>query len=787
MSVLDKKLLRDVKRLWAQALAIAMVMAAGVATLILGVGAYRSLDETRSAYYERYNFGDIFATVRRAPEGLKQRILEIPGVSAAETRIVKFALLDIEGMAEPATGMAMSIPDYGQANLNRRYLRSGRFPEPDSTGEVTVNENFALAHGFGLGSTFKAVLNGNKRTLSIVGIALSPEFIYAVGPGDLIPDPRRFGIMWMSENALAAIFDLEGAFNSVVVKLLRKTDQAEAIKQLDDILERYGGTGAYGRKDQLSHAFLDAELKGLAAMSRVTPPIFLLVSAFLINMTLSRLIALEREQIGLLKAIGYRRLTIGMHYIKLILIISAVGIVIGSVAGTWLGQGLTILYADFFHFPFLIFRRNPDLYVIAAAISGAAAVAGGVRAVYHALTLPPAVAMSPPAPTQYAHLGIERLASLKIYSHLTMMALRHTFRWPVRSGLTILGISLSGAVLIMALFTLDSIEFMIDTIFFQSDRQDATLNFNDERPIRIMQAVQQLPGVLTAEPYRTVAVRIHNGHLNRKLTITGKPPDTDMSRVLDLELRPVTLPETGLVLSEKVAQILKARRGDLVWVEVLEGRRGLKRVPVTEISQSYLGLSVFMNLDALNKMLEESPLVSGAHISYDDARTDALYKSIKGTPEISGIAIQSASLAKFRETVAKNIYIMTTVYIGLSLIIAFGVVYNSARIQLSERAREFASLRVLGFTRGEVSRVLLTELGLLVALSIPLGWLIGYGFAWAVIRGFENDLYRVPFIIENGTYATASFIVLASAAISAAIVRRRIDRLDMVRALKTRE
>lgn len=775
------------KRLWAQSLAIAMVMAAGVATLILGVGAYRSLDETRSAYYERYSFGDIFATVKRAPEGLKQRIFEIPGVSAAETRIVEFALLDIEGMAEPATGMAMSIPDYGRAHLNRRYLRSGRFPEIGSIREVTVNESFALAHGFAIGSTFKAILNGNKRTLTIVGIALSPEFIYAVGPGDIIPDPRRFGIMWMSEKALAAIFDLEGAFNSVSLKLLRNTNQVEVIKQLDDILERYGGTGAYGRKDQSSHAFLDAELKGLAAMSKVTPPIFLLVSAFLINMTLSRLIALEREQIGLLKAIGYRRITIGMHYIKLVLLIAAIGIVVGSVAGTWLGHGLTILYAEFFHFPFLIFRRSPDLYVIAAIISGASAVAGGGRAIYNALTLPPAVAMSPPAPTQYAHLGIEWLAKLKAYSHLTMMALRHVLRWPIRSGLTVLGIALSGSVLIMALFTLDSIDYMIDAIFFQSDRQDATLNFNDERPISALQAVQHLPGVLTTEPYRAVAVRIHNGHLNRRLSITGKRPDTDLSRVLDLDLKPITLPKKGLVLSEKVARILNVGRGDAVWVEVLEGKRGLKRVPVSAINQSYLGLLVFMNLEALNEMLEEGPDISGAYISYDTTMINTLFDEIKKTPAVSGIAIQSASLAKFRETVAKNIYIMTTVYISLSLIIAFGVVYNSARIQLSERAREFASLRVLGFTRAEVSQVLLTELGLLVLLAIPLGCLIGYGFAWAVIHGFENDLYRIPFVIERKTYVIASFVVLASAAVSSLIVRRHIDRLDMITALKTRE
>ena len=787
MRTLDKKLLRDFKRLWAQALAIAMVMAAGAATLILGVGAYRSLEDTRSAYYERYHFADVFATVTRAPNGVRNRILAIPGVAAADARIVEFGLLDIENMREPATGMAMSVPDHADSNLNRRFVRSGRKPAPGSTREVMVDESFAEAHGFGLGSTFTAILNGNRRTVTIVGIALSPEFIYAVGPGDLIPDPRRFGIMWMSQKALEAIFDLEGAFNSVAVSLLRDASEAEVIKQLDDILAAYGSTSAHGRKDQQSHAFLDAELTGLSAMSKVIPPIFLLVSAFLINMTLSRLIALEREQIGLLKAIGYGRTAIGIHYVKLVLLIAAVGIVIGAAAGTWLGHGMTVLYAEFFHFPFLIFRQSLDLYIIAASVSAASAVAGAGRAVYAALALPAAIAMSPPTPTRYTQIGIEWLARLKLYSHLSMMALRHILRWPIRSAMTILGIALSGSVLIVAFFMLDSIEFMIDAVYFRSDRQDATVNFNEKRPIRALDSVIQLPGVMNAEPFRTVAVRIHSRHYSRKLGITGKRPGSDLSRVLDLDLETVPLPEDGLVLSQKVASLLNVRTGDIVEVEVLEDKRGVKRVPVSQLIQSFLGLTVFMDLDALNRMLDEGPVISGAHISYDSAQSNALFGAIKGTPAISGIAIRSASLGKFRETVAKNITIMTTVYITLSLIIAFGVVYNSARIQLSERAREFASLRVLGFTRAEVSQVLLTELGLLVAAAVPLGCLIGYGFAWATIQGFDNDLYRMPFVVESNTYATACLIVLASAAISSLIVRRRIDRLDMVTALKTRE
>ncbi|MGE0611665.1 MAG: ABC transporter permease, partial [Hyphomicrobiales bacterium] len=482
MRALDKKLLRDLGRLWAQGLAIAMVIAAGVATLILGAGAQRALDETRQAYYERYRFADVFATLKRAPDALVDRIREIPGVAAAETRVVKPVLLDIEGMPQPATALAMSLPDHRAELLNRLYLRMGRTPEPDNASEVVVNEAFAKAHGFAPGDRFGALLNGRKRQLTIVGVALSPEFIYALGPGDLMPDDKRFGLLWMSHSALASVFDLEGAFNNVAVKLLRGAPEADVIQRLDALIERYGGTGSHGRKDQQSHAFIDAELDQLKAMSRVIPPIFLLVSAFLINITLSRMIALEREQIGLMKAIGYGKFAIAMHYIKLTLAIALVGVIIGSAAGTWLGQGLTRLYADFFHFPFLLFDRDIGVYAVAAGISFLAAGAGGARAVASVLNLPPAVAMSPPVPVQYGQGWIKAITPvLRQFSHLTAMAVRHSLRWPLRTAFTMLGISLSCAVLITALFITDSVETMIDTIFVQTERQDATIAFTDER------------------------------------------------------------------------------------------------------------------------------------------------------------------------------------------------------------------------------------------------------------------------------------------------------------------
>ena len=785
--MLTRKLGRDLRRLWPQALAIAFVMAAGVATLILATGAYASLSETRSAYYERNRFADLFASVTRAPNGLAQRIAEIPGVAAVETRIAKLALLDIEGMREPASAMFVSLPDIGEQRLNVLYMRSGRLPIPGDDREVVINSSFADAHGFGLGDRFAALLNGTKRQLTIVGIGLSPEYIFTLGPGELVPDDRRFGVVWMSEKALAAAFDLDGAFSDVAVTLMRDVSEQAVIDELDVILKRYGSEGAYGRKDHLSHAFLDAELKQLQAMARILPPIFLVVAAFLVNMTLSRLVALEREQIGLLKAIGYSNVAVGMHYLQFVAVIALAGIAIGAAGGTWLGVGLTRLYQDFYHFPFLVFDKDPAMYITGAVVTLFAALAGAIRAVAGVVGLSPAVAMLPPAPGRYRRLfELPRMIAALLPTTIVMVS-RNLVHWPIRTGSTILGMALGVSILVASLWTIPSIDLMIDVTFYRADRQSASISFAETKRLSAAFDVARLPGVSTVEPYRTLAVRLRRGHVSRRVAITGKPIDADLSRVLDIDFDPVRLPETGIVLSDMLARILDARVGDLVEADILEGERHTVEVPVTAIVQGYMGLTSYMNLDALNRLAREGALVSGVHLSYDAAEEDALFKEIEDIPAANFIALQKVSLQKFRETLADNILIMITVYVVLAGVIAFGVVYNAARISLSERARELASLRVLGFTRAEVSAILLGELGLLTLMAQPLGWFIGYLFAKAMAVSFETELYRMPFLVEASTFAESSLVVLAAAAISALVVRRRIDRLDLIEVLKTRE
>ena len=682
-------------------------------------------------------------------------------------------------MSEPASGIAVSLPDHREPAVNRTYIRKGRLPEPGRTNEVAVVETFATAHGFEPGDHFEAILNGAKHDLSIVGIVLSPEYIYSIGPGDMVPDQKRFGVFFMSFKSLAGLFDMEGSFNDLSVSEMRNSNTEKLIEELDAILKPYGGAGAYDRSDQISNAFLDAELTQLRAMAMVIPPIFLFVSAFLVNMILSRLIALEREQIGLLKAVGYGNTAIGWHYAKLVIAISLVGLVIGSGAGFWLGRGLTRLYASFFSFPFLIFKQSFDLYALAGCVTIAAALAGAAKSILSIVNLPPAVAMRPPSPTVYSSLFGTWFKLSSMFSQLTIMAFRHLLRRPVRALLTVFGTSLSVALLVTALFSFDAIDFMIDTIFFQADRQNATLTFVSDRSNDAISTVAALPGVLQAEPFRSTPVKLRNRHREVRMTITALPKAGDLSRVLDIDLNPLQLPQRGLVLSERVATKLQLLPGDPVEIELLEkanrmekvelaavtsdlamsgdltvrAREALTGVRVTAVSQSFVGLTAYMHIEALNRLMRDGRRISGARLMIDSNEIDVLYDAIKKTPAVASIALQDKSRQKFRDTIEQNITTMTTVYVALAVIITFGVIYNSARIQLSERARELASLRVFGFTNAEVSSVLLIELSIIVLLAQPLGWASGYLFSLSVIKGFESDLFRVPLVINVSTFA----------------------------------
>ncbi|MDP6704967.1 MAG: FtsX-like permease family protein [Alphaproteobacteria bacterium] len=787
MAMLDRKLRRDLWRIKIQALAIALVIGAGVAVFVMAFGTLNSIEETRAAYYERARFADIFAFVKRAPEVLARRLARIPGVRRVESRIVHGVTLDVPGMAAPALGRLVSLPPRGRPLLNDVTLRQGRMPAVGRSLEAVVNEAFAEAHGFGPGEHVFAVMNGKRRRLTIVGIVLSPEYAYAIAPGDWIPDNKRYGVFWLPRETLAAAFDLDGAFNDITVSLEAGAIEAEVIETLDRLLEPYGGTGAYGRDEQQSNWYLNGEIKQLQGTSIVVPPIFLAVAAFLLNIVVSRLIQTEREAIGLLKAFGYTNTAVGSHYLKLVLAMTVLGVALGCLGGAWLGRGLTEIYTEYFRFPFLQYEPGLPVFAISVLVSIAAAVAGTIGAVLGAARLPPAVAMAPAPPPLYHRSAFEPAVLLRLLAQTSRMILRQTIRWPLRAALTTLGISLAVTILIGASYMIDAIEHLIEMQFHHAQRQDMTLALVEPRAGRAVHDVARLPGVLAVESFRAVPARLRFQHRDKRVAITGIAPSGDLNRLLDVSFRPVLPALEGLTLSTKLAEILGATTGDVVVVEVLEGRRPVRRLRVEALVEEYFGANAYMDLAALNRLMDEGPAISGAHLRTDPREQAALYADLKATPAVAGIGMLTEMLRNFREELAEHLLLMTFINTLFACSIAFGVVYNSTRIALSERARELATLRVLGFTRAEVAYVLLGQIALFTALAIPLGCVLGYGLAWLSSTAFDTELYRIPLIVLPATYGLAGLVVGVAALVSAVLVAWRVARLDLVRTLKTRE
>jgi putative ABC transport system permease protein len=780
-----RKLLRDLWHTRSQALAISMVIAAGVAMFVAYFSTFDSLRLAQQTYYDRFRFADVFVLVKRAPLGIVDDLAALPGIARVTARVVFDVPMDVPGLLEPATARLISIPAREQPVLNEPFLRRGRRPEaPD---EVLASEGFALAHRFVPGDRVAATINGRRRTLRIVGIALSPEYIYTIRPGEMVPDNARFGIFWMERRALSAAFNMEGAFNDTSFALMRGASEPETMAAVDRVLAPYGSLGAVSREHQLSNWFIENELTQLQTMGVIIPAIFLAVSAFLLNIVLNRLIAVQREQIAALKALGYTNREIGTHYVSWAIAIACTGTLAGVVAGIWLGSAMMTLYNDFFRFPTLRFVLAPATIVEATIISLSAGAAGAIGAVRRAVRLPPAEAMRPEPPAHHAITWLDRVIPRRMAGPTVKMILRNLRRQPVRAGFSSLGVAFAVAMLILGMFSLDAIEALLDMQFNISQRQDYTVAFVEPRSRRALHELAHLPGVLAVEPLRLVPATLRAGHRMRRETITGLTPGSQLYRIVNTSLVPVPLRPDGLVLSAKLADVLRVRAGDTLRVELLEGARPVRTIVVDALVDEYLGTAAYMDIGALQRLLGEGPTISGAALLADKAEPSELYRRIKRTPAIAGVSSKRAAIANFRNTIAQNMNVMIFFNVLFSSVIAFGVVYNAARISLSERSRELASLRVLGFTRAEISIILLGELAVILVVAVPAGLVLGYGLAGLVVLAFNTELYRFPLVVSMRTFAFAATATIAAAAISALVVRRQLDRLDLVAVLKTRE
>jgi putative ABC transport system permease protein len=787
MSHLDLKLWRDLRRMKSQVIAVALVMACGLAMMIMARSLIFSLETTRREYYEANRFSDLFVQLKRAPNSIVSEIGRISGVAAVQPGLSVQVTLDIPDLDEPASGNVRSLPDFESPQLNRLFLRSGRWLTPGARGEVLVGEAFAEANKLKPGDSIAMLLNGRRKELRVAGIVLSPEFIFESRPGAALPDNRTYGVFWMSYKELASAFDLDGAFNYLALTLAPGASARPVIAELDRILVPYGGRGAYGRDDHPSHIRVSDEIRVLGTIAVGFPLIFLSVAAFMTNAVLSRLLSLQRDQIAILKAFGFTNGQIVSHYLKFAFVMVLGGTSVGTVAGIFLGFRLVGLYHRFYRFPDLQFHPDSSALVAALVVSVLAALAGVFSAVRRAAKLPPAEAMRPEPPASYRVAFVERTGIAHLLSHSFRIAMRNLERKPMQALFTVTGLALATGILIVPSGFRDSIAEILDFQWDVLQRQDLTVGLVEPAQSSVIHELAHLPGVISVEPVRAAFVRVNYGHRRRQIAINGLPPGGFHSRIIDKASREIALPSEGLVVSSKLAEVLGAKIGDLLIVEALEGKRPVRAIPLTGLSEDFAGITAYMDIDALNRFMGDGDVVTGASFRVDQAQRSRFLRALKDVPKIGWVAIKNSLRENFRETTAASIGLIQTIYMGFAIVVAFGVVFNSARISLAERARELATLRVIGFSRREVGAVLIAELAALAIVAVPIGLLIGTGFAAAIFQSVNTETVRLPLILTVSNYALAVLVVLVASTLSALVVLRNLNHLNLVGALKAPE
>lgn len=784
---LDRKLLRDLSRMKMQMAAVSAVLACGVVLAVMANGMYDSLRDARDRYYDSHRMADLAAGVVRAPLSLLPQLEAVPGVRALEARVAGVGLLDMPGRSEPVSARLVSLPPDRAPRVNDLVLNTGRLPNPARDDEVLVNEAFAEANRLTIGTRLGALIYGRRREVSIVGIASSPEFVFAVAPGAMLPEPERFGVLWMAREPLGRAFDLDGAFNDVVLRLEPGANAELVARDIDRLLERHGGRGAYGRDRMLSAQFMADELTSLRTMASILPPCFLLVAAFLLNVSLSRLVTTERPNIGLLKAFGYGNASIALHYAKFALVFGVLGGLLGALGGRWVGGVVADIYAGVYRIPDLGFTAGTGIYLQAIAVTLLAALAGAVQAVRQAIRLPPAAALAPPAPTSFAqHSGSVERFSARLDGKSRMVA-RRILRFPRRSATTVIGMALALGLMITTQHFPLAIDRIVAVTFGVAQRMDVMVSFTEASDDAILRDVAQLPGVLHVEPIRSSDVIFEAGSRRRRNSISGVPADAQLNRLLDANLTHVAARDDGLTLSENLAGKLDVQLGDRVRLQATDGHRATVELPVVDIVKPYLAASAYMEIQALNRLLREPGRVTAAYLLVDRREREAFSARAKELPRIVSVSYLDNARASMDKLLKEGSGFFNSLFVLFASLMAAGVAFSAARVTLAEQERDLATLRVLGFGRREASYVLLAEIGALLLVALPVGVVIGRLLSRWLMSQFETDLFTFPYVTAPIAYAKPALFIYLAVAVAALWVRRGVDRLDLVGVLKSRD
>lgn len=790
MRVLHKKLLRSIRRSWAQSLAVTMVVLCGIASYICVYSAYLNLGLTRDTYYIQNRFADFEIYLDRAPYSAVFKIEEIPGVRQARARIVRDVNVDIGGVDEPRVGRLISMPNPREPVLNDLVLLSGRYFDAGAQDQVILSDRFAKENRLALGDRIQVSVESKKYSLRIVGYGLSPEYVYMIrNVQELIPSPERFGILWAPEDFAETALDMKEACNNILGTVDDPASMDGILDQADKLLETYGVFAKTRKQDQISNRFLSDEIRGLGVSAKITPTLFLGVAALILLVLLNRMVRTERTQIGLLKAYGYSNWTLAFHYLEYALILAITGCLGGFVVGQWLASQLLKVYVQFYQFPLLEFRMYPDIVTRSMAIAIGFALLGALSAAIRAARIQPAESMRPEAP-RFAHqVWLERFPRLwRRLGFVWKMIFRNVSRNAFRAALNVFGVAISTGLLIMGFFTMDAMDFGMRFQFQEVQREDVRISFQTEFGKDAYYDLTRFPHVRRAEPMLEYPFELRAGWRKRDIVVVGLPPRAELQKLMTFAGEETPVGEHGLIVSGYLARELALEPGSPATLKPLMGRiKKERQVTVSKVTEQFLGMSAYMNLETLSRLLDEPFAMNAALLRIEEGSDKAVSREFKDVAGIAAVGFSKDAYQSMLDTLAQSMRITNVTLLIFAGIIAFSIIYNVTSIALAERQRELASLRVLGLTCREVGGILYNENLLLGLIGVGLGIPIGIAICLLLVRVYDNDLYRLPFHIEQRTYVTSVMLTLFFVFLANLAVRRKIHRLDMVEVLKAQE
>lgn len=804
MKTLDRKLLRDLWRSKGLLLAIASIITVGVNNWVTLQSVFQNLNNAKRDYYRQCRMADFWIDVKKVPLAELDSLRALRGIEEITPRIQFKATVDLDDVFEPINAMVISMPNERRPVLNDVLSQRGDYFTDRRDNEVIVNEKFARSHNLHPGQTVHLLLNNRRQELFIVGTAISSEFVYSLGPGAMIPDPRRFGIFYIKQRFAEEIFDFEGAANQICGRLsvgrtagvrTRAGDVTpgfgeDVLRRAETLLEPYGVFSATPLRFQASNQFTSNEIGALGAIATMSPSVFLTIAALVLNVLITRLARQQRIVIGTLKALGYTDWQLFAHFLRFGLVIGIAGGIVGCVCGFLLAGFATDMYRYFFEFPDLRGNFYWHTHLIGIVISMVCAIVGSLRGAHSVLRLQPAEAMRPEPPKRGGRIWLEGIKSL--WSRLNAswrMVLRSVFRNRFRTITAIFATLTGTGILVHGFMLIEAQNHLIDFQFYRVSTSDIDLYLESERGEGVLAEVQSLPGVDYAEPFLQVACTLVHNHSQRKASITGLVPNARLTTPRDIELRRLELPETGIILGRRLAEVLQLSVGDHVTMIPVKGERRPVQVPVVKIADSYLGLTAYADLQYLSRLVGEGLTISGIQLQTNRSEITrrALYRELKQMPAIQAIQGRREMIDNLTRTLLESQKVLITLTVAFAGVAFFSSVLNASMVNLAERQREVATFVALGYTRWQVGNMFLKESAMTCLIGTSLGFPFGRFVMWLTSLAYNGDLMRLPVVSASWINYTTLLLAALFALSAHAIVQRSIHSVDFAGALNVKE